>query len=237
MKMVYFISTVFTKVHACFHAITMNILKVQCDFFFFFLIILRCFCDLKASVTIHCNCMENILRYWCLLLCGTEEKWINDYKMFIFGWNIPSTVDWKSFTWRLRRWFTSCECIFVYLFLFMWDTAHMLCYKFISDFLVCVSVSQTQLFYRCCCITCMFISEPLLSTSMHVHKDSLSLLISVFCVFVTSTLHLHWAAFVHICTLVAYGRIVLINSDLLVLLIQNRWTHSSSGRGRDEEEM
>lgn len=127
--------------------------------------------------------------------------------------------------------------VFLFICFYSCGIQHTCCVMFISDFLVCVSVSQTQLFYRCCCITCMFISEPLLSTSMHVHKDSLSLLISVFCVFVTSTLHLHWAAFVHICTLVAYGRIVLINSDLLVLLIQNRWTHSSSGRGRDEEEM
>jgi len=46
--------------HACFHAITLNrncqriinlILKVQCDYFFL-LIILRCFCDLKAWKTV-----------------------------------------------------------------------------------------------------------------------------------------------------------------------------------------
>lgn len=40
------------------------------------------------------------------------------------------------------------------------------------------------------------------------------------CGFVTSTLHSHWAAFVHISTSAAFGRNVLINCDLLLLLIQ-----------------
>jgi len=118
----------------------------------------------------------------------------------------------------------------------MWDTAHKLCSKFISDFLVCAPVSQTQLFYHCCCFTCMFISEPFLSTSVHMfikilsdflypslwirHID-FSFPLSCFCP------HLHLSCFWQNC-------VNKLRSPLL--LIQNRWTHSSSGRGGDVAE-
>lgn len=134
-----------------------------------------------------------------------HRRWINNDNIFIFGQNIPLTVDLKSFTCRLRRWFTSCECISVYLFLFMWDTAHMLWYKFISDFLlcVCVPVSQTELILSLL-LHHVFIPEPLLSISMHmfvkilfvffylslcIHHINFTFTLSCFCT------HLHLGCF------------------------------------------
>ncbi len=55
------------------------------------------FWRLKAAVLIHYNCMypEHIWQYWKLLWqsnsFGTTWRWINDDRIFTFGWTIPLT--------------------------------------------------------------------------------------------------------------------------------------------------
>lgn len=62
----------------------------------------------------------------------------------------------------------------------------------------CVPVSQTQLFYWCCCITCMFISEPLLSTSMHMFIKILSHFLYLSFVYASHQLYIYTELLLHL---------------------------------------